>query len=123
MYDLELMKNLAFQLYSVCRKRSITAWSASLPNLRQHFNTAKPPPKEDLARMVGKPRETLTGRGLPGQRSRRIALSADGQAKNGSGITVMPGIDKLLELALEAGQRSCSWVELQSQRLRPTQTF
>ena len=101
----------------------MTAWSASLQNLRQHLNQAKPPPKEEIVRIVGKPRECFTDSCLRGQRTRRTALSADGQTKHGSVISVMPGIDKLLELALEAGQRSGWWAELQSQRLRPTETF
>ena len=50
-------------------------------------------------------------------------LGADGQAKHGSVIVAMPGVDKVLQLAQEAGQRSGWWAELQSQRLRPTQTF
>ena len=101
----------------------MTAWSASLQNLRQHFNQTKPPQKEEIVRIVGKPRECFTDSCLRGQRTRRTALSTDGQTKHGSVISVMPGIDKLLELALEAGQRSGWWAELQSQRLRPTETF
>ena len=45
LYNLELMKRWAYQLYNACRRRSVTAWSASLQNLRQHFNKAQPRPK------------------------------------------------------------------------------
>ena len=103
LYNLELMKNWAYQLYNVCRRRSVTAWSASLKHLRQHFNQAAPPRKEEIIRIVGKPRECYTHASLRGQRTRKTALSTDGQTKHGSIISVMPGIDKLLELALEAG--------------------
>jgi hypothetical protein len=92
-------------------------------NLRQHFNKAKPAPREDVVRIVGKPHECSSQVSLRGQRSRRTALGTDSQTKPGSAISTMPGIDKLLELALEAGQRSGWWAELQSQRLRPRQTF
>ena len=58
LYNLELMISWSHQLYTVCRKRSVTSWSASLTNLRQHFNNkAKPAPSEDVVRIVGKPRE------------------------------------------------------------------
>ena len=34
LYNLELMKTWAYQLYNICRRKYVSAWSASLQNLR-----------------------------------------------------------------------------------------
>ena len=98
LFNLELIKAWAHLLFSICKKKSLQAWSTSMTSLKEQMRRAAPMNRHPwlLGEAKGTPREALSGwtnTSLAMAKRRRSQISADGQQRHGSGILVTDGVD------------------------------